>query len=66
MSELLTADEVAAMLGITRQWLGHLVRSGQLPAHRGKRRRYLFKHNDVSTFKKAYPSDTNPIPTKGN
>jgi len=61
----LSTEEAAVALGITRQWLGHLVRTGQLRAMRGKRRRYLFDPKDIASFKKTYPSDDHPQPVKG-
>lgn len=65
MPSLLNADEAAEAIGITRQWLGHLVRTGQLRAQRGSRRRYLFDPADITLFKKTYATDLNPLPTKG-
>lgn len=64
MASPLSTEDVASLLGVTPQWVGYLVRTGQLSATRGKRRRYLFDPKVVASFKRRYPTDTNPQPLK--
>lgn len=66
MPRLLTAKEAAAEIGLSRQRLGHYVRTGELPAHVGLRHRYLFDPRDIAAFKRHHPTDTNPLPMKGH
>lgn len=64
MANLLKTDEAASLIGVTRQWLGELVRAGRVRAQRGSRRRYLFDPADIESFKKTYATDSNPLPMK--
>jgi DNA-binding transcriptional MerR regulator len=66
LSYLLTTREAAAEIGLSRQRLGHYVRSGVLPARVGLRHRYLFDPDDIARFKRTHPTDTNPLLTKGH
>jgi excisionase family DNA binding protein len=58
----MSADEVAATLGVTRQYVSLLARGGKLRAYRGSRRRHLFDPKDVTVYKRSSPSNNNPVP----
>ena len=62
MPDFLTAEEAAAEIGITPQYLGVLIRNGGIRAYHGSRRKYLLDPKDVLAYRKAHPSDTNPLP----
>lgn len=61
----LSTEEAAAELGVTRQYIGHLARTGGLPAYRGARRRLLFDPKDIRKYLDTHPTDRNPQPLKG-
>lgn len=65
MPDLISTEEAAARLKITPQWLGVLIRTGAIRAYRGSRRRYLLDPKDVTAYRKAHPSDQNPMEVKG-
>jgi excisionase family DNA binding protein len=63
--DLIPVNEAARLLGVTSQWLGALIRNGEIRAYRGSRRRYLLDRSDVTDYLRKHPSDRNPIPVKG-
>ncbi len=60
-----SSEEAAAELGVTRQYVGVLARTGALKAYRGSRRRLLFDPQTLKQYLTTHPNDSNPTPLKG-